>query len=55
MSEIKVKKMTAQDLARRLKGFYKNPISVELTSYTESPDVYLTVTYLAKKNWRNFR
>ena len=55
MSEIKVNKMTAKDLARRLKGFYKDPIRVELVSYTESPDVYLTVTYLAKKNWRNFR
>jgi len=45
-------KPTAKKLAAILKGFYKNPISIEIKSEIDNPDAYLTVTFLAKKNWR---
>ncbi len=42
----------SHELKRLLKGFHKEPIHIEVTMQTESPDAQLTVTFVSKKNWR---
>ena len=42
-----------KELTRLKKGFYKEPIEIEVRQTTESPDAYLVVTYVSNKNWRD--
>ena len=44
---------TTKELTRLKKGFYKEPIEIEVRQTMESPDAYLVVTYVSNKNWRD--
>ncbi len=45
-------KPTSDNFKHLLKGFQKHPVEIEIKMQTESPDAYLTVTFVSKKNWR---
>lgn len=44
---------TTKELNRLRKGFYKDPVEIEIKQYTESPGAYLVVTFKSKQNWRD--
>jgi hypothetical protein len=44
---------TVKELTRLKKGFYREPVEIEVRQQIESPDAYLVVTYVSKKNWRD--